>query len=175
MLHACLPQMALSLRVRAASSHRTTASPTRKRDSATGPTRALVNAVHVDHSWTLNSNMGGLKLADPRLTTEPRGLAEARSRPADLFTSAAVPERSAALDVCVAQHRQLSIVKSCTTDKKYQTFWLRASSIALWFGQRTVDNTQQSPEPCNTQQTTAATVSKGQPNASITDGSTKFK
>ena len=33
---------------------------------------------------------------------EPRGLTEAQSSPADLFATAAVPGRSAALDVCVA-------------------------------------------------------------------------
>ena len=46
--------------------------------------------------------LGGLKLADPGITTEPRGLTEEQSRLADLFTTAAVPGRSEALDVCVA-------------------------------------------------------------------------
>ena len=46
--------------------------------------------------------LGGLRLADPGLTTEPRGLTATQSRPADLFTTTAVPGRSAALDVCVA-------------------------------------------------------------------------
>ena len=44
---------------------------------------------------------GGLKLADPGITTQARGLTEAQSRQADLFSAAAVPGRSAALDVCV--------------------------------------------------------------------------
>ena len=44
----------------------------------------------------------GLGLADPGITTEPRGLTETQSWLADLFTAAAVPGRSAALDVCVA-------------------------------------------------------------------------
>ena len=44
----------------------------------------------------------GLKLADPCITTEARGLTATQSRPADIFTTAAVPGRSAALDVCVA-------------------------------------------------------------------------
>jgi len=44
----------------------------------------------------------GLKLADPAVTTEPRGLTSTSSRPADILTIAAVPGRSAALDVCVA-------------------------------------------------------------------------
>ena len=44
----------------------------------------------------------GMKLADPGITTEPRGLTASQSRPADLFTTAAVPRHSAALNVCVA-------------------------------------------------------------------------
>ena len=38
--------------------------------------------------------LGGLRLSDPGITTEPRGLAGTQSRPADLFTAAAVPGRS---------------------------------------------------------------------------------
>ena len=44
----------------------------------------------------------GLRVADPAVTTEPRGLTSTQARPADIFTSAAVPGRSAALDVCIA-------------------------------------------------------------------------
>ena len=44
----------------------------------------------------------GMKLADPGITTEPRGLTASQSRPADILTSAAVPGRSVAPDVCVA-------------------------------------------------------------------------
>ena len=44
----------------------------------------------------------GLWLADPGVTTEPRELADLTARPADILTSAAVPGRGAALDVCVA-------------------------------------------------------------------------
>ena len=43
----------------------------------------------------------GMKLADPGITTEHRGLT-AKSWLADIFTTAAVSGRSAALDVCVA-------------------------------------------------------------------------
>ncbi len=46
----------------------------------------------------------GFRLADPSVTTEPRGLTDAQSRPADILTTAAVPGRGAALDVCVASH-----------------------------------------------------------------------
>ena len=45
---------------------------------------------------------GTLRLADPGITTEPRELTEAQSRPAGLFTTATVPGSSAALDACVA-------------------------------------------------------------------------
>ena len=43
-----------------------------------------------------------MKLADPGVTKEARGLTEATSGSADLFTAVAVSRRSAALDVCVA-------------------------------------------------------------------------
>ena len=74
------------------------------------------NAAYVDHSWTelergetcstaeatrVHDVLGGLRLADLGITTEPRGLTETQSRQADLPTTAAVPGRSAALDVCV--------------------------------------------------------------------------
>jgi hypothetical protein len=43
-----------------------------------------------------------LKVADPGVTTEPRGLTSTQARPADILTNAAVPGRCAALDVCIA-------------------------------------------------------------------------
>ena len=43
-----------------------------------------------------------MKHADPGFTAEPRGLTASQSRPADIFTTAAVLGRSTALDVCVA-------------------------------------------------------------------------
>ena len=54
------------------------------------------------HYVCVHAVLGGLKLADPGVTTEPRGLTEAQSGPAALFTTAAIPGSSAALDVCVA-------------------------------------------------------------------------
>ena len=51
------------------------------------------------------------------------------------------------------QHRQPLIVKSHTTDEKFQTFEFKASSAAPWLGQQTVAHTHQSPEPYNVQQT----------------------
>ena len=39
------------------------------------------------------------KVADPGITTEPRGLTASQSRPTDIFTTSAVPGRSAAQDV----------------------------------------------------------------------------
>ena len=44
----------------------------------------------------------GMKLADPGITTEPRGLTASHVRRADFFTTAVVTGRSVALDVCVA-------------------------------------------------------------------------
>ena len=64
----------------------------------------------------------GMELADPGITTEPRGLT------ADIFTTAAVTGRSAALDVCwppplqrqlaETQHRPLLNANSRTTEMK---------------------------------------------------------
>ena len=54
------------------------------------------------HYAVVHALVRGLKLADPAITTEPRGPTTTQSRPADILTSAAVPGRSAALDVCVA-------------------------------------------------------------------------
>ena len=45
---------------------------------------------------------GWFRLADPSVRTEARGLTSTTARPADILTTAAVPGRSAALDVCVA-------------------------------------------------------------------------
>jgi len=53
------------------------------------------------HYAVVRSLVDGFKIADPAVTTEPRGLTRTQARPADVFTSAAVPGRSAALDVCV--------------------------------------------------------------------------
>ena len=55
-----------------------------------------------EHYACVHAVVCALKLADPRITTEPGGLAAWQSRPADMFTTAPVPGRSAALDVCVA-------------------------------------------------------------------------
>ena len=55
-----------------------------------------------EHCACVHAVVWGMKLADPGITTEPRGLTVSQSRLADIFTTAAVPGRSAALDVCVA-------------------------------------------------------------------------
>ena len=80
---------------------------------------------------------GDSTLADPGITTEPTGLTETQSRPADLFTAAAVPGRSAALGVCVASpmqqrleetpRRQPLILNCHITGKKFLIFVVRAS------------------------------------------------
>ena len=54
------------------------------------------------HYAVVNAVVDGMRIADPAATTEPRGLTSTQARPADIFTSAAVPGRSAALDVCIA-------------------------------------------------------------------------
>jgi hypothetical protein len=54
------------------------------------------------HYAVVRAVVDGLKLADSAVTTEPVGLTDTQSRPADILTTAAVPGRSAALDVCIA-------------------------------------------------------------------------
>ena len=54
------------------------------------------------HYACVHAVVGGLKFADPGITTEPRGLTASQSRLADIFTATAVPGCGAALDVCVA-------------------------------------------------------------------------
>ena len=53
------------------------------------------------HYACVRAVVEGLKVADPGLKTEPRGLTNTQARPADIFTNAAVPGRCAALDVCI--------------------------------------------------------------------------
>ncbi len=60
------------------------------------------------HYACVRSLVEGLRLADPTVTTEPVGLTSTSERPADILTSAAVPGRSAALDVCVASPNSAS-------------------------------------------------------------------
>ena len=96
----------------------------------------------------LSRRLGWTETCSSRNYYRTRGLTEAQSRLGDIFTTAAVPGRRPALDVCVAsptqqpegtQDKQPLIVKGLTTDEKFETFQLKASSIALWSGQRTVD------------------------------------
>ena len=67
-----------------------------------------------DTTLAFHAVFGGLKLADPGVTTEPRGLTEAQSRPVDLFSTAAVPRRSAALHVCV-ESSNAAAARGCGT------------------------------------------------------------
>ena len=53
------------------------------------------------HYACVRAMLDGFKIADPSVTTEPRGLTSTQARPADILTNAAVPGRRAALDVCV--------------------------------------------------------------------------
>ena len=54
------------------------------------------------HYAVVRELVQGFKLADAAAATEVRGLTSTSSRPADILTTAAVPGRRAALDVCVA-------------------------------------------------------------------------
>ena len=54
------------------------------------------------HYACVRAAVDGLKMADPGVQTETRGLTNTQARPADIYTIAAVPGRRAALDVCIA-------------------------------------------------------------------------
>ena len=69
----------------------------------------------------------GVKLADPGVATEPRGLTETTSMLADIFTSAAVSARGAALDVCVSSSafdRDVSHYRRKIHDRRLSTVGL---------------------------------------------------
>ena len=151
-------------RARAVSLRRTTASPTCKRDLATALGRVFCQCrlcgsfldpqvehgelcrtieATLEHYACVHAVFGGVRLADPGITTEPRGLTEAPSRTVDLFTAAAVPGRSAGLDVCVwppktqqqleeTLRKQPLIVNYHGPDNKYLIFVVRASFTAPW-------------------------------------------
>ena len=54
------------------------------------------------HYACVHAVVCGMNVADPGITTEPRGRTASQSRLADILTTLAVPGRSTALDVCVA-------------------------------------------------------------------------
>jgi len=54
------------------------------------------------HYACVRAVVAGLRAADPAVTTEPQGLTDSQARPADILTTAAVPGRCAALDLCIA-------------------------------------------------------------------------
>ena len=64
-------------------------------------TCATPEATH-GHYAVVRALVDRLRLADASITTEPQGLTSTQDRPADILTTAAVPGRSAALDVCIA-------------------------------------------------------------------------
>ena len=84
------------------------------------------------HCACVHAVSGGVKLADPGITTEPRELTETQSRPGDLVSTAAFAGRSATLDVCGAsptqqqpketQRRRRLIANCLIGDGKCQTF-----------------------------------------------------
>ncbi len=53
------------------------------------------------HYTCVRELVDGFRLADSNVSTEPTGLVSTQDRPADILTTAAVPGRSAALDVCI--------------------------------------------------------------------------
>ena len=100
------------------------------------------------HYACVHAVLGGLKLADQESPRNPRGLTEAQSRLADLFTTGAVPGRSAALDVCVASSNAAAArgdAAQAAFDRKISqcrrripVLFVRGSFTAPWCRQQTV-------------------------------------
>ena len=95
----------------------------------------------------LTLSSADLKLADPGITTEPRGLTETQSRLADLFTTAAVPGRSAGLDVCGLFHcssvwpRRQPLIANChTSGNKFLNCVARAPAFRVSFASSTFED-----------------------------------
>ena len=89
------------------------------------------------HYACVRALVRGIRLADPSVTTEPRGLTNTSSRPADILTAAAVPGRSAALDVCVTSPNSAGAAGDAAATafaRKLRRYWreipqLRAAGI----------------------------------------------
>ena len=99
---------------------------------------ALADATR-GHYAVVRAVVDGMKIADPALTTEPRGLVDSQARLADIFSIAAVIGRSAALDVSItspdASTAGLDAVGAAFKDKfdKYRNILpqLHAAGIAF--------------------------------------------
>ena len=170
MSHACLPQVASSLR-RVCRQCSDTARLHHQRAKTIGRSELprlwstpsvlviFAEATRGHHSF-VHAVLGGPRLKDPGITTEPRGLTETQSRPADIFHHRCCP-RTQRGSGRVWHPLMFS-----------QTYELKASPIVRWFGQLKVRHTKHS-----TQQTShrAATISKCQQKPSSTDGTMTFK
>ena len=117
-----------------------------------------------EHYACVHAVVGGLKLADPSITTVSRGLTASQCMPADVFTTAAVPGRGAALDSCVASpnaaaargdaaqasfDRKLSHYRDEISDLRTPKHSLSTSCLDCRRG----DHTRPSREHCRTLQT----------------------
>ena len=68
----------------------------------------------IGHYKVVKKVLDGVVLADSRARTETRGLCEASDvRPADIYTSAALPGREAALDVTVVSPESSRADQDC--------------------------------------------------------------
>ena len=93
------------------------------------------------HYACVHAVVCGMKLADPGITTEPRGLTASQYRPADISTTAAVPGRSAALHVCVAS----SIAAAARGDAAQATFDRKLSQYRNEMGELRQQRTHYPP------------------------------
>ena len=177
---------------RSAYSRHTTTTPTHRRDSATGRSRALVSVSTAKpsappkpprdtmHAFT---RLRGLRLADPG---SPRNPEDSHKHNPDrlIFSLPLLSQDAARLWTCVwhpplpqqpeADAAQAAFDRRTTNSRPSRS---RDRFAAPWCGQRTGAHTQQSPERYNTQQTSkrAETVNKCQQHLLSIDGNMKSK
>ena len=127
--------------------------------------KALGNRGHISEggcrlcgTFLVHAMLGGLKLADSGVTTQPQRLTETTSRSADLFTTTTVSGRS-------------------TTEGKSKILEDKVLSTVRWSGRSMGGHTLQSHGPCKMQWTSqhAAMDNECQKQPSNTGGNMRFK
>ena len=109
------------------------------------------------HYACVHGRLGGLKLADPTITTEAKGLTEAQSRPADLFTTCFPRAQRGSGRVCVPSSNAAAArvdAAQAAFDREISQYRIEVPDLRgqrilhrLLCGQQMVAHTQQSPEP----------------------------
>ena len=117
------------------------------------------------HHASVHAAVCGMKLAELAITTEPRGLTASQSRHADILTTAAVPGRSAAQDVCVAS----SIGAAARGDAAQAAFDRKLSHYTHEVGELRRQNVQYRPLvwTANGRHLSAKTLQRGTSGSSL--------